>query len=75
MEMAKQNAQEPKAGDPVAWDSSGGHSTGKVIRKITTPAKIKTHHVAASPENPEFIVKSDKSGKVAAHKAGALKKR
>jgi hypothetical protein len=30
--------------------------------------------VSASADNPEFIVKSDKSGKQAAHKADALTK-
>lgn len=61
-------------GDKVAWDSSGGHSVGKVVKKVTSPTKIKTHKVAASKDNPEYIVKSDKSGGIAAHKPGSLKK-
>jgi hypothetical protein len=61
-------------GDKVAWDSSGGHSLGKVVKKITKPTDIKGHHVAASKDNPEYIVKSDKSGGIAAHKPGSLKK-
>ena len=64
-----------KPGDRVEWDSSGGHSVGKVVRKQTTPTDIKGHKVAASPDNPEYIVRSDKSGKTAAHKPDALKKR
>ncbi len=64
---------ELKKGDTVEWDSSGGHSTGKVVKKVTAPTKIKSHKVAASPDNPEYIVKSDKGG-TAAHKPGALKK-
>lgn len=67
-------AKEIKVGDKVGWASSGGHSTGKVIKKQTTPTTIKGHKVAASEDNPEFIVKSDKSGKTAAHKEGALKR-
>lgn len=63
-----------KKGDKVGWDSSGGHSTGKVVKKVTSPTKIKDHKVAASKDNPEYIVKSDKSGGIAAHKPGALKK-
>ncbi len=63
-----------KAGDKVEWDSSGGHSVGKVVKKITNPTKIKGHKVAASKENPEYIVKSDKSGGIAAHKPEALKR-
>jgi hypothetical protein len=72
--MALRDKQAFKHGDQVAWDSSGGHSTGKVVRKITKPTRIKTHAVAASPENPEYIVQSDKTGAIAAHKPGALKK-
>ncbi len=60
-------------GDRVGWNSSGGHSVGKVVKKITRPTKIKGHRVAASPDNPEFIVKSD-SGRMAAHKPSALKR-
>ena len=67
--------QSLKAGDKVSWDSSGGHSVGKVVRKQTTPTQIKGHRVAASKDNPQYIVKSDKSGKEAAHKPGELKKR
>ena len=62
-----------KPGDKVEWDSSGGHSVGKVVKKVTKPTQIKGHKVAASPDNPEFIVKSDKGG-TAAHKPGSLKK-
>jgi hypothetical protein len=62
-----------KAGDKVSWDSSGGHSTGKVVKKQTTPTQVKGHKVAGSQDNPEYIVKSDKSGKTAAHKPGELK--
>lgn len=62
-----------KAGDKVEWDSSGGHSVGKVVKKLTKPTAIKGHKVAASTDNPEFLVKSDKGGE-AAHKPAALKK-
>ena len=68
-------AKDLKPGDKVGWDSSGGHSVGKVVKKQTTPTQIKGHKVAASKENPQYIVKSDKSGKEAAHKPGELKKR
>ena len=40
-------AKDLKAGDKVAWDSSGGHSVGKVVKKQTTATRIKGHKVAA----------------------------
>ena len=61
-------------GDKVEWDSSGGHSTGKVVRKLTSPTRIKGHKVAASKDNPEYLVQTGE-GKQAAHKAEALTKR
>ena len=67
-------AKELKPGDKVAWDTSQGETQGKVVKKQTTPTMIKTHKVAASKDNPEYIVKSDKSGKIAAHKPAELRK-
>ena len=63
-----------KAGDTVRWDHSQGTTTGKVIRKVTSPTRIKTHKVAASPDNPEYIVESGKTGARAAHKPSELRK-
>lgn len=67
-------AKDLKAGDKVKWDTSQGETKGKVVRKQTTPTQIKGHKVAASKDNPEYIVKSDKSGKIAAHKPTELRK-
>lgn len=64
-----------KPGDKVRWETSQGATTGKVEKKITSPTSIKGHHVAASKDNPEYIVTSDKTGAKAAHKPGSLKKR
>lgn len=66
--------QKPKPGDAVTWSSSQGTVKGKVVREQTTPTTIKGHKVAASPDNPQLIVRSDKTGATAAHKPEALKK-
>ncbi|AWV20831.1 hypothetical protein HVPorG_00634 [Roseomonas mucosa] len=63
-----------KPGDHVRWESSGGTSHGTVEKKLTGDTQIKAHKVRASPEDPQFLVKSDKSGGKAAHKPGALRK-
>lgn len=62
-----------KKGDAVTWQSHGGTAHGKVEKKQTSPTQIKQHKVAASPDDPQYIVKSDKGGK-AAHKREALTK-
>jgi hypothetical protein len=67
-------ATELKAGDKVRWDHSQGETTGKVVRKVTRPTRIKGHKVAASPTNPEYIVESGKTGARAAHKPSELRK-
>lgn len=63
-------AKSVKTGDEVAWDSSG-HSTGKVVRKVTSTTHIKGHKVAATKNEPQYIIESAKSGKRAAHKPDA----
>ena len=63
-----------KAGDTVKWDHSQGTTQGKVIKKVTSPTQIKGHKVAASEDNPEYIVESDKTGAKAAHKPTELRK-
>jgi hypothetical protein len=73
--MANSTAKEFKPGDKVAWDTSQGETQGKVVKKQTSPTRIKTHKVAASKDNPQYIVESDKSGKRAAHKPEELRKR
>lgn len=64
----------PKRGDTVTWKTSQGTTKGTVERKLTAPTKIKGHAVAASPDHPEYLVVSEKTGAKAAHKASALKK-
>ena len=63
-----------KAGDKVEWETSQGKTSGTVKKKLTKPTDIKNHHVAASKENPEYLVESEKTGAQAAHKPDALKK-
>lgn len=63
-----------KAGDKVSWESAQGKVHGTVKKKLTAPIEIKGHHVAASPDNPEYLVVSDKTGAEAAHKPSALSK-
>ncbi len=61
-------------GDKVEWNTSQGTTIGEVKKKLTSPTDIKGHHVAASKENPEYLIESDKTGKQAVHKLDSLKK-
>jgi plastocyanin len=62
-----------KAGDKVTWSSHGGTAHGKVVKKLTSETSIKSHKVAASKDDPQYLVETDE-GKQAAHKPSALKK-
>ena len=67
-------AKQLKPGDAVEWNTSQGKTSGTVKKKLTKPMLIKGHHVAASKDNPEYLVESGKRGAEAAHKPDSLKK-
>jgi len=68
-------SDEFKKGDAVEWKSSGGNVEGEVVKKLTEDTKIKSHQVRASKDDPEYLVKSDKTGAEAAHNPDALEKK
>jgi hypothetical protein len=63
-----------KIGDHVSWNSEAGRVHGKIIKIHVADFNYKgyTHH--ASKEYPQYEIKSDKTGHIAAHKASALTK-
>ena len=71
-----------KPGDKVSWGTSGGETHGTVEKKVTGTTEVKGHTAKAtktgeplgSTEEPQFLVKSAKSGKSAVHKPDDLKK-
>ncbi|MBP0457135.1 DUF2945 domain-containing protein [Streptomyces montanisoli] len=75
--MAKDSSRKkaPAKGDKVAWSSHGSETTGKVEDKVTKRTKAAGRTVDASPEDPQYQVRSDKSGRSAVHKPSALKKK
>lgn len=62
-------------GDKVRWNTSQGPTEGTVQRKITGRGKAGGHTAKASAAEPQYEVKSSKSGKTAIHKPEALKKK
>ena len=62
-------------GDEVEWNSHGGKAVGKVEKKITSETEAGGRKVKASKDEPQYLVKSDKSGGEAVHKPSALKKK
>ena len=68
-------AKDLKKGDRVEWKSHGGTAVGTVERKITSDTEAGGRKVKASKDEPQYLVKSEKSGGTAVHKPEALKKR
>ncbi|ULB11469.1 DUF2945 domain-containing protein [Cereibacter azotoformans] len=68
-------AKELRQGDKVAWNTSWGETEGRIVKKQTRDTKIKGHKVSASPDDPQYVVQSDKTGAKAAHKPQALRKK
>ena len=64
-----------KKGDRVEWNSHGSKAVGTVEAKITSSKKAGGRQVKASKDEPQYLVKSEKSGGTAVHKPGALKKK
>jgi hypothetical protein len=61
-------------GDKVSWKTPQGETHGTVEAKVTGTAHVKGHTAKASKAEPEYRVRSDKSGKEAIHKPDQLKK-
>ena len=63
-----------KVGDHVEWNSEAGRVRGTIKKKVTSAIKFKTYTVRASKEEPQYLIKSDKTDHMAMHKGAALKK-
>lgn len=61
-----------KKGDKVSWNTSLGRTHGRIVRKQTSELHIKDHEVAATKDDPQYVVESDKTGELAAHEPDAL---
>ena len=62
-----------KVGDHVTWNSEAGYVCGTIKKTISSVIKFKTYMVHASKEEPQYLIKSDKTDHMAMHKGTALK--
>jgi hypothetical protein len=63
-----------KIHDRVSWNSEAGRVSGTITRVHTREFEVKgyTHH--ASPDDPQYEIKSSKTDHIAFHKGAALTK-
>jgi len=62
-----------RVGDHVSWNSEAGRVQGTVTRVHTADFDYKGHTHRASPEDPQYEIRSDRTDHIAAHKGGALR--
>ena len=67
-------AGEFKRGDRVEWKFGRGKAVGVVRKKLTTRTEVGGQVVAASKDDPRYLVETEKSRKKAAKRPGVLKK-
>jgi hypothetical protein len=62
-----------KVGDHVIWNSEAGRVTGRIVRLHTRDVTYKGYVHHASPDDPQYEIKSDKTDHVALHKGRVLR--
>lgn len=63
-----------KKGDKVEWQSHGTTVRGTVEGKITSDTQAAGRTVRASEDEPQYKVRSDKTGADAVHKPESLRR-
>lgn len=61
----------PKKGQSVRWKSGSSYTEGEVVEIVTEEKEVEGVKVKGSQGDPRVVVRSSKSGKVAAHKGEA----
>lgn len=62
-----------KIGDHVSWNSEAGRVRGRIVRVHTKDVTYKGYVHHASPDEPQYEIKSDKTAHIALHKGRALR--
>ncbi len=63
-----------RRGDRVEWNFRGHAVSGRVKKRLVERTEVAGRVVAASKEDPRYVVKSDKSGKETVRSPAALKR-
>ena len=63
-----------RRGDRVEWNFRGHAVTGRVRKRLVERTEVAGQVVAASKDDPRYLVRSDKSGRETARKPEVLKR-
>ncbi len=67
-------ANEFKRGDRVEWNFRGRTVRGKIRRRLTKRTEIAGQVVAASAEDPRYVVRTETTGKETTRRPSALRR-
>ena len=65
-------AEKFKVGDHVGWNSEAGRVSGRVIAVHSSDFDYKGHMHRATPDDPQYEIRSDKTEHIAAHRGAVL---
>ncbi len=65
-------AQDFRRGDRVEWNFRGRRVVGNVRKRLISRTEVGGQVVAASKDDPRYLVRSEKSGKETARRGAAL---
>lgn len=63
-----------KTGDHVTWNSEAGRVSGRIVKVHVRDVEWKGYIHHATSDEPQYEIKSDKTGHIALHKGSALRK-
>jgi hypothetical protein len=63
-----------EVGDHVSWTSEAGRVRGRIVRVHRKDVNYKGYVHHASPDEPQYEIRSDKTDHIALHKGGALRR-
>lgn len=63
-----------KRGDRVEWNSEAGRVRGIILKKVVSDVRVKGYVHHASKDEPQYLIKSEKTDHIAIHKGRALKR-
>lgn len=66
--------QEFRRGDRVEWNFRGQKVVGRVRKRLTSRTEVAGQVVAASKDDPRYLVRTEKTGKETARRPTALTK-
>ena len=66
--------QEFRRGERVEWNFRGRKVIGTIRRRLTARTEIGGQVVAATKEDPRYVVRSERSGKETKRRPGALRR-